>query len=81
MLRVTCPQSRAIARVLREKYDAQFALVVSDAPATDLRRGEAELVEINRLMTCHRRICPQCKSILTIDAAVRSRPFQFDMAS
>jgi hypothetical protein len=81
MLRVACPQSSAMAKLLREKYDAQFAMVVSDAPAADLRRGEAELVQINRLMTRHRRICPQCKSILTIDAAVRSRPFLFDMAS
>jgi hypothetical protein len=39
MLRVTCAQLSAIAKRLREKYDAQFAMVVSDAPAADLRRG------------------------------------------
>jgi RNA polymerase subunit RPABC4/transcription elongation factor Spt4 len=81
MLRVTCAQLSAIAKLLREKYDAQFAMVVSDAPAADLRRGEAELVQINRLMTRHRRICPQCKSILAIDAPGRPRPFLFDMVS
>jgi hypothetical protein len=39
MLRIICPESRTIAKLLREKYDAQFAMVVSDAPAADLRRG------------------------------------------
>jgi hypothetical protein len=81
MLRVTCAQLRAIAKCLREKYDAQFAMVVNDAPAADLRRGETELVQINRLMTRHRRICPQCKSISAINAPGRPRPFLFDMAS
>jgi hypothetical protein len=39
MLRSTCPQLIAVATMLREKYDAQFAMIVSEATAADLRRG------------------------------------------
>jgi hypothetical protein len=81
MLRATCRTISAIAELLREKYDLQFVMMVRNAPEDELRRAEAELFRVKRLMTNHRRKCPYCRSAITMVTPVRSRPLLLDVAS
>jgi hypothetical protein len=81
MLKAACPKLSAIAKLLREKYDLQFAMIVRNAPDAELRHAEAEVIRINRLMTRHRWVCPQCISAFPIVKPVRPRPFPLDIAS
>jgi hypothetical protein len=81
MLQATCPKLSAIARLLREKYDAHFALIARNAPAGDLRHAEAEVIRTNRLMTNHRRKCPHCTPAATPETSLRTRPPMLEMVS
>jgi hypothetical protein len=81
MLQATCPKLRAIAGLLREKYDAHFALIARDAQAGELRRAEAEVFRTNRLMTNHRRKCPHCTPAATPETSIRTRPPLLEMVS
>jgi len=81
MLQATCPQLRVVAKVLREKYDLQFASIVRSASADELRHAEAEVIRVNRLITNDRRRCPHCTSVLTTVTSVRSRSLVLDTTS
>jgi hypothetical protein len=81
MLQSTCPQLRGIAKLLREKYDLRFALIVRNASAEDLRHAEAEVIRANRMIANHRRKCPHCTSIFTTVTPVRSRSLVLDVSS
>jgi hypothetical protein len=81
MLQATCPKLRAIAGLLREKYDAHFVLIARNAPAGELRHAEAEVVRTNRLMTNHRRKCPHCAPAVTTGTSIRTRPPLLEMVS
>ena len=81
MLRATCPKMSAIAQLLRERYDLQYVMIVRNAPEDELRRAEAELFRVKRLMTNHRRKCSYCRNTITMVTPVRSRPLLLDVAS
>jgi hypothetical protein len=81
MLQATCPKLRAIAGLLREKYDAHFALIARNAPAGELRHAEAEVFRTNRLMTNHRRTCPHCSPAFTPGTSLGTRPPLLEMVS
>ena len=81
MLQATCPKLRAIAGLLREKYDAHFALIARNAPAGELRHAEAEVFRTNRLMTNHRRKCPHCRPVFTPGTSIRTRLPLLEMVS
>ena len=81
MLQATCPMLRAIAGLLRENYDAHFALIARNAPAGELRHAEAEVFRTNRLMTNHRRKCPHCSPAVTPGRSLRTRPPLLEMVS
>ena len=71
MPQVTCPGLRAFATLLREKYDLRFALIARNAPDDELRNVEAEVFRVNRLMTSHRRRCPDCTKTRTLVTPIR----------
>jgi hypothetical protein len=81
MLRATCPKLRAIAGLLREKYDAHFALIARNAEAGELRHAETEVFRANRLMANHRRKCPHCTHAATPETSIRTRPPMLEMVS
>ena len=81
MLRAACPKLSAIAKLLREKYDLQFAMIVRNAPDAELRRAQGEVFRINRLMTNHRRRCPQCTPSFTIMGPRRTKAPRLEMVS
>ena len=71
MPQATCPELRAFATRLREKYDLRFALIARNAPEDELREVEAEVFRVNRLMTSHRRRCPDCTQTRTLVTPIR----------
>ena len=79
MLQGTCPKLSALAGLLRDKYDAHFALIARNAPTGALRHAEAEVFRTNRLMTNHRRKCPHCAPAFMPATSIRPRPFLIDM--
>jgi hypothetical protein len=81
MLQTPCPQLSVIAKVLREKYDVQFASIVRNASVDELRRAEAEVIRVNRLIAKHRRNCPHCTSIFATVTPSRSRSVVLDATS
>jgi hypothetical protein len=81
MLQATCPQLRGIAKLLREKYDLRFALMIRDASEDELRHAEAEVILANRKIANHRRRCPHCTSVFTTVPPVRSRSLVLDTSS
>jgi hypothetical protein len=81
MLQATCPQLRGIAKLLREKYDLQFALLVRNASEDELRHAEAEVIRVNRMIANHRRRCAHCTSVFTTLLPVRSRSLVLDTSS
>jgi hypothetical protein len=60
VLRAICPELRAFATLLRQKYDLRFALIARNGPDDELRHAEAEVFRVNRQMTSHRRKCLDC---------------------
>jgi hypothetical protein len=81
MLQSTCPQLRGTAKLLREKYDLRFALIVRNATADELRHAEAEIIRVNRMIANHRRRCPHCTSVFAVVTPVRSRSLVLDTTS
>jgi hypothetical protein len=81
MLQATCPQLKGIAKLLRKKYDLQFALMVGNASDDELRHAEAEVIRVNRMIANHRRRCPHCTSVFASVPPVRSRSLVFDTTS
>ena len=81
MLRTACPKLSTIAKLLREKYDLQFAMIVRNAPDGELRSAQGEVFRINRLMTNHRRKCPLCTPSFTILTPRRTKPPLLEMVS
>jgi hypothetical protein len=71
VLQATCPWLRAFATQLREKYDQRFALIARNATNDELRDVEAEVFRVNRLMTSHRRRCPDCTQTRTVVTPIR----------
>ena len=80
MLQGNCPKLSALAVLLREKYDAHFALIARNAPTDALRLAEADVFRTNRLMTNHRRKCPRCAPASMPATSIRPRPLLLDMA-
>lgn len=60
MLHSPCAQLSRLAKLLREKYGLQLALIASDPSTAELLYVEHELLRINRLITHHRQGCPRC---------------------
>jgi hypothetical protein len=81
MLQTACPKLRAIAKLLREKDDLQFAMIVRNAPDAELRRAQGEAFRINRLMTNHRRKCFLCTPTLALMTPRRTKPPLLEMVS
>ena len=61
MLQFTCDSLSGLARMLRDKYDVRSKMIVRNFPDAALLLEEYEIIRINRLITRHRRRCPQCK--------------------
>ena len=90
MLRFACPELKALAAKMQEKYDTRNKLILRNSSDTDLRRVEHDLIRIHRSIARHRRNCTYCKPYANLVKATpmragqlpRSSPFiSFDIAS
>jgi hypothetical protein len=70
-----------MAKLLREKYDLRFALMVRDGSKDEVRHAEAEVIRVNRMIANHRRRCPHCTSVFSNVPPVRSKSLVLDTRS
>lgn len=61
MLRFPCASLSSLAGLLRERYDLRNTMIIRHFSDPDLLAAEREIIRMNRLISRHRRRCPQCK--------------------
>jgi hypothetical protein len=60
MLRFPCVSLTNLSKMLGKKYDKRNKLIVRNLPA-DLLTVENDIIQMNKLITIHRRHCQHCK--------------------
>jgi hypothetical protein len=61
MLHFPCASLSNLAKSLREKYAVRSKMIVRNFPDSNLLAAEYEIIRVNRMITRHRRRCPNCK--------------------
>jgi len=76
MLSSTCAQLKSLSTLLREKYEVRNKIIAREYPDTNLLKAELEVIQVQRIITRHRRRCSCCKLHETSAAStdIRLRP-------
>jgi hypothetical protein len=76
MLSSTCAQLKSRSTLLREKYDVRNKIIARGFPDANLLKAELEIIQVQKVITRHRRRCSCCKPHETSAANtdVRLRP-------
>lgn len=61
MPQFACVSLNSLAKTLRERYDIRNKMVFRSFQDQGLLAAENEIIQINKLITSHRRRCPHCK--------------------
>lgn len=71
-----CAQLKSLSTLLREKYDERNKIIARGYVDTSLLKAELEIIQVQKIITRHRRRCTHCKLNEThlVSSDARSRP-------
>jgi len=80
MLLSACAQLKTLSTLLREKYDVRNTIIARGYADTSLLKAEIEIIQVQKIITRHRRRCSNCKlnetSAAAADFQLRPAPIE-----